>query len=229
MDIPSKHVFEALSDKGVDKLHHSNSVATACQFLRSKSLLSRGTVERIGITQTPQASDDLDRRYSIWFDVFMDSVDIHSRARRANVYGPVLFVFDISLIDRNGTGRLWLTKLNPTKWSGKAEAKRWFQDKKDIEANFVFGQFDQMLVARHCGGELPFGSHLKKIVLDDPNYENNDGIDAYSMAVGALRLAMQDAGLNIPIERRACRQGCACRQYWKSDRKKLRLMFDPKI
>lgn len=229
MHIPSKHVFEALSEKGVERLHHANSVATACQFLRSKSLLSRGTVERIGITQTPQASDEIDRRYSVWFDVFMDSVDIHQRAKRANIYGPVLFEFDISLLDKNGTGRLWLTKLNPTKWSGKPETKRWFQDKKDIEENFILGQFDQMLVARHCGGELPFGNHLIKIILDDPNHEDNDGIDTYSMAVGALRLAMQDAGLDIPIERRSCKKDCKCKSFWRSNKKIMRLMFDPKI
>lgn len=84
MDIPSKHVFDALMDKGIDELYHANSVATACQFLRSRSLISRGTVERLGVTQTPQSSDDLDKRYGIWFDVFADSVDIHNRARRAN-------------------------------------------------------------------------------------------------------------------------------------------------
>lgn len=91
MHIPSTHVFEALSEKGVTELHHANSVATACQFIRAGSLLSRGSVERLGVAQTPQASDEADRRYSIWFDVFLDSVDIHKRASRANVYGPVMF------------------------------------------------------------------------------------------------------------------------------------------
>ena len=229
MHIPSGHVFEALAKKGIDQLHHANSVATACQFLRSRALLSRGTVERLGITQTPQESDDIDRRYSIWFDVFMDSVDIHHRARRANVYGPVLFVFDIGFIDRTGTGRLWVTKLNPTKWAGKSEKQRWFQNKEDLSKNFVLGQFDQMIIARHSGGELPFKGHLRKIILDDPRHEDGDGIDTYSMAVGALRLAMQDAGLNIPIERRACRQGCACRRYWTENEDRTLKMFSTKI
>lgn len=229
MHIPSRHVFEALSEKGVDQLHHANSVATACQFLRSRALLSRGTVERLGITQTPQVSDDIDRRYSIWFDVFIDTVDIHHRASRANIYGPVLFVFDIGLIYKTGTGRLWVTKLNPTKWAGKSEKQRWFQDKDDLEENFVLGQFDQMVLARHIGGELPFKGHLKKVILDDPHHEDDEGIDTYSMAVGALRLAMQDSGLDIPIERRACRQNCACRRYWTENDDRTLKMFSPKI
>nr|WP_320050382.1 hypothetical protein [uncultured Desulfuromonas sp.] len=229
MDIPSKHVFEVLMDKGINELHHANSVITACQFLRSKSLMSRGTVERLGIPQTPQSSDDIDKRYGIWFDVFADSVDIHYRARKANVYGPVLFVFDTRLIERSYTGRIWVTKLNPTKWAGKNDRQRWFQNKEDLEENLVKGRFDQMLVFRHCGGQLPFRRFLKKIILDDPQWENDDGVDLYSMAVGALRLAMADSGIDAPIERRVCRDGCVCEDEYAQDEERLSMMFDPKI
>lgn len=229
MDIPSKHVFDALMDEEIDELHHANSVATACQFLRSRSLMSRGTVERLGITQTPQSSDDLDKRYGIWFDVFADSVDIHNRARRANAYGPVMFVFDTELINRSYTGRIWVTKLNPTKWAGKSEKQRWFQDKEDLKDNLTKGTFDQMLVFRHCGGELPFKKFLKRIVLDNPQRTTDEDVDLYSMAVGALRLAMSDSGLDIPIERRVCRAGCKCNDNYGEDDERLYMMFDPKI
>lgn len=229
MDLPSTHVFTVLSEKGVVSLHHANSVATSCQFIKSKSLLSRGSAERRGISQTAQSSDDIDHKYSIWFDVFLDSVDIHNRARRANAYGPVLFEFDVGLINRNGTGRLWVTKLNPTKWAGKSKEQRWFQNKEDLEQNFVIGQFDQMILARHSGGELQFGKYLKKVILDDPQFSTADGVDAYSMAVGALRLAMEDAGIDVPIERRKCRPGCKCLEYWNDNEEKLLKMFDPKI
>ncbi|MCW0386022.1 hypothetical protein NB722_000561 [Xanthomonas sacchari] len=229
MDIPSQHVFSALSAKGVTELHHANSIATACQFLRSKSLMSRGTVERMGLTQTAQTSDEADRRYSIWFDVFLDSVDIHARASRANAYGPALFVFDLALIDRNKTGRIWISKENPTKWAGKPDEERWFQGKEELDSDFVKGRFDQMIVLRHCGGSLPFGRHLKKIILDDPKLKTDEHVNIYSMAVGALRLAMQDANIDIPIERRQCKVGCKCKEYWKCDDDRLFKMFDPKI
>ncbi len=214
---------------GVTELHHANSVATACQFIRSKSLLSRGCVDRLGLTQTPQKTDDADRRYSIWFDVFLDSVDIHKRASRANAYGPVLFVFDINIINKNGTGRIWVTKCNPTKWSGKEGKERWFQGKDDLSEHFVKGRFDQMIVLRHCGGELPFGKHLKEIILDDPGAKTEEEVDLYSQAVGALRLAMQDAGTSVPIKRRKCSEKCACQAYWGEEAKRLFTMFDPKI
>lgn len=229
MDIPSKHVFEILDQKGVHELHHANSVGTACHFIRSRSLISRGTVERCGLIQTPQASDDIDKRKGIWFDVFMDSVDIHDRAKKANVYGPVLFVLNKRIIKNSYTGRLWVTKLNPLKWSGKSEKERWFQDKEDINENFIKGRFDQIIVARHCGGELPFKRYLSKIILDDPEMETYDGVNFYSMAVGALRLAMQDAGIDVPIKRRKCNKGCSCKNYWRQDDERLFRMFDPKM
>lgn len=229
MDIPSIDVFDALAGKGITELHHANSVATACQFIRTRSLLSRGNVERLKVAQTPQVSDKADKAYSIWFDVFLDSVDIHNRASRANAYGPILFVFDINIIKNNGTGRIWVTKKNPTKWTDEPEKNRWFQNKADIEGNFVIGRFDQMVVLRHCGGELPFKKHLKKIVLDDPKHKTAEGVDFYSMAVGALRLAMQDANINVPIERRICKEICNCKDFWDNNNDRLSAMFDPKI
>lgn len=51
----------------------------------------------------------------------------------------------------------------------------------------------------------------------------------YSMAVGALRLAMQDANIYVPIERRQCKASCTCETYWESDYDCLFKMFDPKI
>lgn len=225
MHIPSKHVYEALEDAGVNVLNHANSVVTACQFLRAKSLLSRGDIERRGLRQTKQSSDEGDKRNSVWFDVFTDSVDIHSRAKRANVYGPVLFELDAQIISETYTGRVWVTKLNPTKWAGKTEVERWFQGKEDLAANFVRGQFDQMVVFRHCGGELPFRKYLTRIVLDDPKKKGPDGVDLFSSAHGALTLAMSDSGLKVPIVRRDCVATCTCIREYTRDSERCQLHF----
>jgi hypothetical protein len=181
------------------------------------------------MAQTPQNSDDLDRRYSIWFDVFVDTVDIHHRAKRANAYGPVTFVLDAELIKKANTGRVWVTKLNPTKWAGKTDEQRWVQGKQDLQDNLIKGQFDQMLVFRHCGGELPFHKFLKEIILDDPKMKSTESIDLYSMAVGALRLAMAESNIDLPITRRVCAPGCSCVGEYDNDRNRLFMMFDPKI
>lgn len=229
MQISSKDVYRILKDNGIEFLYHANSVLTACHFLRSASLLSRGTVQRRGLTQTSQYSDSTDMRRSIWYDIFMDSVDIHNRIRTANAYGPVQFVISIDILESVYTGALWITKLNPTKWAGKSHEQKWFLDKADLLKNFTVGQFDQMIVVRHCGGELDIRDFLIKIILDDPKLITTaEDVDIYSMAYGALRSASQDADLNIQIERRKCGSGCRCGHYWSGDEGQLFKMFDPK-
>ena len=41
MDIPSKHVYDALDGVGVTHIYHVNSVITACQFLRRGALTNK--------------------------------------------------------------------------------------------------------------------------------------------------------------------------------------------
>ncbi len=229
MDLQSLRVHQALVAKGVENIHHANTVLTACQFLRVKALLSRGTVESRGLKQTSQYSDKLDKRYSMWFDVFTDSVDIHARAGTENRYGPVLFVFDVSMIERAYTGRIWVTKLNPTKWRGRSKKERWFQSSDDLNDNFSYGTFDHMIVFRHCGGELPFRGFLREIILDNPEMETKEDVDLFSAAYGALRLAMTDSGLDVPIRKRECATGCQCKRNYRRARKNIYERFIPGI
>lgn len=230
MDLPSTRVHEVLVSKGVRRLYHANTVLTSSHFIRDKSLLSRGTAAIRRLKQTPQYSDRLDKRYSVWFDVFADSVDIHSRARTANRYGPVTFKFDVALIAESYTGGVWVTKLNPTKWTGKSREKRWFQSIGDLEDNFEYGTFDHMIVFRHCGGVLPFSSFLQLILLDDPDMVTEDeGADLFSLGFGALRLAMSDADLDVTIRRRPCAAGCACKHAYQLDPTGTHAKFFPAL
>ncbi len=228
MEILSKDVFDVLKTNGVESIYHANSVITACQFLRAGSLLSRGTVDRKRLYQTPQQSDANDKRYGIWFDIFADSVDIHHRAKRVNVYGPVLFVLDSQLIKRAYTGKVWVTKLNPTKWARKKHKQRWFVSADDLKGNFVEGDFNQMVVFRHCGGELPFRDYLREIVLDDPQKRTRGNIDYYSMAYGALTLAKTEGEVPTAITRRKCPAGCSCVNSYRTDVERTKKMFFPK-
>ena len=186
-------------------------------------------MEHRGLSQTPQNSDKLDKRYSIWFDVFTDSVDIHRRARSENHYGPVLFVLDLRLIEQVYTGRVWVTKRNPTKWRGKARRERWFQSVEDLNNNFSYGSFDHMIVFRHCGGELPFRAFLKEIILDDPGMKTDKGADLFSVAYGALRLAMTDSKFDIPIRKRKCASGCRCKRNYRRTARTTYERFVPDI
>jgi len=227
MDLPSKKVFSVLQANRVEYLYHANSVITSCQFLRNGALLSRGSVARKRLYQTPQKSDDDDKAFGLWFDVFTDSVDIHKRASQANFYGPVLFV--IRLADLGYTGRIWVTKLNPIKWEGKPRHDKWFSSVQELQNEFSAGRFDEMVVFRHCGGELPIKKCLAKIILDDPRLETSKRrIDYFSMAYGALKLAMTEGKIDVPIEKRRCSGGCKCERYYERG-KTTTEMFFPKL
>jgi hypothetical protein len=228
MELVASRVFSVLVEKGISELYHANSVITSCQFLRYRTLMSRGTVERMGLSQTSQDSDDDDRRFGLWFDVFTDSVDIHSRARRANIYGPVLFILDIEIIAKTYTGKISVTKLNPIKWAGKSNSERWFQSIQDLEENFTVGRFDQMIVFRHCGGELPFDKFLKGVEIDDPELTAGHAkIDYFSMAYGAIRSAMNEWGNKIPVSKRKCSDACSCVRQYQRDFGRAKQMFRP--
>jgi hypothetical protein len=228
MDLSSNKVFDVLRSKKVAELYHANTVLTACTFLQKGMILSRGNVEREKLFQTSQSSDAVDKKYGIWFDAFVDSVDIHARARKRNIYGPVIFVIDSEIIQKTYTGKIWVSKLNPTKWAENDMDDRWFKSIDDLSTNFVKGRFDQMILFRHSGGALPFKSYLKKIILDDPFYEGDDGMDVFSSARGALQLAMTLGGFDVPIEKRKCESICKCKKEYASTPGIIDKLFEPK-
>ncbi|HLK13604.1 MAG TPA: hypothetical protein VKT78_02265 [Fimbriimonadaceae bacterium] len=181
----------------------------------------------MGLAQTAQSSDEDDKKYSLWFDVFLDTVDIHKRASRRNAYGPVLLAFEIELL-KEYTGAIWVTRLNPTKWEGREHGDRWFASTAELRSGFKAAEFDQMIVFRHCGGELPFEGHLAEIVLDDPKLKRTDAdIDYFSMAYGALRLAMTEGGVEVPIRKRACSAKCSCVKEYQANEDSSKMLYVP--
>ena len=217
MELNAIQTYEMLKSCGVDYLHHANSVQTSCSFLRSGFIMSRGIVERRGLRQTPQNSDIIDRQYGIWFDVFSDSVDIHDRAQRRNLYGPVLFKIKLEILVSQNMPPVWITKKNPTKWiNGEPISNRWYTSIDELRALFIKGQFDQMIVFRHIGGLLPIAGYVEDLILDDPNH-NYYGLNFYDLSAGALFGAAMESGIFIRISKRQCSLQCRCRAEYAAD------------
>ena len=205
-------VYPVLQDKRIGQLFHANSVETSATFLRLGGLASRANVERQRLAQTPQYTDDIDRRFGIWNDVFTDGVDIHARIRDRNQYGPVLFVFDAKILASlpNGIDVL-ITKSNPTKWGdGQQHSDRYFTTVAELTAELVRGTFDQMITYRSQDGFLPFGAHLQQVVLDDPRVVRADNIGAFATTQRALQDAAAAGRVATPISQRACEADCKC-------------------
>lgn len=217
MELNSRTVFDVLKSKGIDTFHHANTVQTACVFLQHGRLLSRGTVDERGIEQTAQKSDDIDRKYGIWYDIFLDSVDIHERAKSRNFYGPVLFRFRLELLLEDWLPSIWITKKNPTDWKdGESHSDRYFQSVEEFDNTYRKGNFGSMFMLRHAGGVLRLQPHLMDVVVDDPAWEYGD-IDVYSQTVGALNASAWQGGLkDLIVIKRTCPPECKCHLHYQS-------------
>lgn len=119
-----------LLEKGVTELFHANTVTTSISFFKAGGLLSRGEVENRGLKQTSQLSDNDDKIYNIWNDIFFDSCDIHHMLKCPNKYGPVCFVFSIDLLDDPMLPEIRITRSNPYNW-----------EKNNTDINYIEEQY----------------------------------------------------------------------------------------
>lgn len=205
-------LYAVLQEKGIQRLYHANSVITSATFLRERGLVSRGTAEANQWPQTPQYTDDIDRKYGIWNDVFLDSDDYHRRIGNRNQYGPVVFVMDPSVLNElPAQSQVFVTRSNPTKWSdGQSHGERYYSTLDQLRAELVRGTFDQMLTIRIPGGVLTFAQRLLEVVLDNPARLRRDGSDAFETSMRELKAATAQGGVNAPIRGRTCNEGCKC-------------------
>lgn len=226
MELDARGVSAALRRQGVRLLYHANTVRTSCTLLSEGRLLSRGAVEDAGLAQTRQESDALDRRYGIWHDVFLDSVDIHYRARRRNLYGPVLFAFPVSILDGPEITSVWITRRNPIRWRPEeTDEDRFYASVPEFAEEFQYGDFHKHMMIRNADSISL--ETVEAIVVDEPSYEPNTLVTA---AEAALVEAAADGGAVNPrvMSRRTCRHGCRCApEYDGLTPDQRRLLFAP--
>jgi hypothetical protein len=215
--VKNTELLEVLRGKGVEALHHVNSVRTSCTFLGAGRMLSRAYVENNRLAQTIQTSDAIDKKFGIWGDVFLDGVDIHSRARRNNHYGPVLFVLDLESVlrDKSLEGCVRITRENPIHWRiDQAEEERFFTSCKDFAESYSFGDFGRMFTVRTKEGWIPLQPHLRVIILDDPSIQDRKK-DAFQNARDALQQSAKTGGINVEVRKRSCSEICRCKEIYR--------------
>ncbi|MCI0720793.1 MAG: hypothetical protein L0338_17765 [Acidobacteria bacterium] len=206
-------------------------MTTSSAFLEQRGLLSRGFVEDGGLKQTPQSSDDKDKKYDIWRCVFLDHVDIHFRAGRKkgpNQYGPVLFILDLDILLALPAGSdVLVTRSNPIHWyDDQPDGERWFQSADELGKNIRFGNFDKMLVIRSPSGMLDFPNRRARIMLDNPQRQFSSGQDVYTQAEERLRAAALTGKIQVGIQQHQCRSDCICiDKYAKYTHEQLEFWF----
>jgi hypothetical protein len=207
-------IKKILISKGVNGLYHSNTVETSLSFLKAGGLISRGVCEDLGYPQTPQKSDQLDKDFDIYYDLFFDSVDIHERAHNANYYGPVLFEYDISVLDSIPEGCIRITKSNPVDWNVNAsENERYFTNDCELGFCFTKGDFGQHITIKAQNAPLPF-IYLRRIIITNPC---NDYMNYYANAVKAINQSISDNNLDIVLVERDCPDYCKCFNFYSNN------------
>ena len=207
-------IKEILISKGVNRLYHSNTVETSLSFIRAGGLLSRGLCEDLGYSQTPQQSDQLDRDFDIYYDLFFDSVDIHERAHSANYYGPVLFVYDVKVLDCIPEGCVRITKINPVHWNANSsENERYFTNENELGFCFTKGDFGQHITIKAQNTPLPF-TYLSKIIITNPC---NDYMNYYINAVNAIKRYISNNDISVVLEVRVCPEYCKCFDFYSKN------------
>ncbi|RXT69847.1 hypothetical protein B1F71_04455 [Pseudomonas syringae] len=198
-------VYDVALKKGISNIYHANSLATSISFLKLNSLASRKHVASSGLAQTAQYTDSSDKELNVWDDIFLDTVDIHKRASNRNNYGPILFIFNISII-LSATGAL-ITKTNPSKWNtSKKNEDRYFTNAKELEAGWDIGNFDQMITLQTTNGTIPLDENFLSILIDDPVAGEFPSKDFMRVQESISNFT------NRQITRRQCAPWCKCKK-----------------
>lgn len=192
----NSEIKKILIDKGVHQLYHTNTVETSLSFLKNGGLMSRGVCEDEKIPQTPQYTDMKDKVFGIYYDIFFDSIEIQRRTGYSS-YGPVLFVYNIDVIDTIDEGHIRITKMNPEKWYSTANPnERYFQSLDELSSGFTKGDFGQHITLTNQREILSF-DYLEKIVLSNPQKEDNCLFD---LAKSTIEKVIEDELIDVSFK-----------------------------
>lgn len=175
--ICSKQLYAILKRKGITNLYHANTVLTSLTFINNRSLLSRGYVESNNLNQTPQSSDNEDKKYDVWNDVFLDGKDFSTYFNKPNHYGPVLFVMKLDLLNSPSFSKVLVTKSNPWYWKDHYQNNdRYYSSIQEIEKYYLSGSKNMhamiMFTFRDTNNEMKLNKFCERIILDRSQNEN---------------------------------------------------------
>lgn len=63
-------LYDFLASKNYRYFFHANTVTTSCTLIRNKGLISRGFMKSNSFPFTIQSSDEIDKKFNVWNDIF---------------------------------------------------------------------------------------------------------------------------------------------------------------
>ncbi len=217
ISVNPEDLYAFLVSKNIKYFFHANTVKTSCTFIEQKGLLSRGFIESRGLIQTPQSSDEIDKQFCVWNDIFLDIFDLHGYFPRQNLYGPVCFVIDNRFLLDNCLPNICITKNNPIYWDeSMKETDKYYRSVREYKDEFEVNKRkkciqQKMFIIRDTYKKIPFKKYLIKILLDNPQVKIND-VHLYKEATEKLSISLEKSGFSKHLlETRVC-ANCYCHQ-----------------
>ena len=242
-DLNPIDLYDILKSKGINQLFHANTVATSITFLNEAHLLSRKYVEDDKLFQTAQYSDEKDKIFDIYDDIFLDFIDIHDVWKRHNKYGPFLFCFDIELLRSGFMESIRITKKNPVHWKRIETKKFWYySDLEEFNKNYKQGNklrdIGSMLILKGLNGKLPLRPYLQSFIFDNPdltvNFRGEKRYLASLLSEQLLEIINQTNFIDIKRILRHKHSALQCTCWWTynymllNDFENLKRLFHPK-
>lgn len=195
MRLNNEELYQFIVEKEILALYHANTVRTSLTYFENNGLMSRGAVENMGLFQTPQSSDEVDKVLNVWDDVFIDTSDLHTFFKRENHYGPILFELDRELI-KNENFEIWITKNNPIYWpKGSSDEERYFTSVTELNEKWdTIERQRKMITIRNNNSPVLF-EYVRRIIVDDPRVSfTDDGtiIHVFNEAVKKIKAVIGD-------------------------------------
>lgn len=162
MEFNNQYIYDYLKARGINQLFHANTELTASSFLNYRGIMSRGLMEQNNLPLTYQKSDEIDKQFGVWNDIFLDDVDIHARAGKSNYYGNVLFCYATEILLTPGHA-IYITKTNPIDWKSETN---YFTDTTEFESEYNIGTFEQMITLKNSMTPLDFNGNIQRVILD---------------------------------------------------------------
>lgn len=164
---------------------------------------------------TPQSSDQDDKKFNVWNDIFFDIVDLHGYFPRQNLYGPVCFKISNKFLLDSSLPNICITKDNPIYWdTSMTAAEKYYSSVKEYESEFEKNMRNKTIHAKmftihDTNKKIPFTKYLEEIILDNP-LKKIDDVSLFEPAKEALLNAIADAQLNVNLLKIRNCNSCYC-------------------
>lgn len=222
LQVSPKELYDFMSGKGYKYFFHANTVRTSCTLIHQGGLLSRGEIETRKLPMTSQTSDNLDKLFDVWNDIFLDIIDLHGYFPRQNLYGPVCFKISSEFLLDEYLPNICITKDNPIYWKqGMPDTEKYYlsvsEYVSEFDENMRNGTIQtKMFTIRNTAQCIPFKEYLAEIILDNPTVKV-EGVDLFSAAQKALANSLNETGININILKLRSCNNCYCKTNYSND------------